>query len=207
MHRIAFLWNTYFTFRDSVLSIKRKKVSFSEAIVMHLVCPYLDYGRNVTADNYLASLIVWTTSRVENNTGRNVAKQPRKNLHSCQVRAFVIPQKVILYTLSRKLNNLDLLGQKQLSNDLAVISTWIPTEYHKKADIVSFYNSTKSGADAAKVSYSWKENCRRWPYAFLDLHERGCLCLDLPNEKHRYLTNSHYTFHQELDYVMTISSR
>lgn len=152
--------------------------TLSENVVLRLLEPYTNKGRNVTTDNFFTSLklaeklkakntsIVGTMNRKRREIPAK-AKDGGANLHH----TFVMKHDDITLTVyqGKKQKNVILLSS--LHPDVEV-----GTDRKKLPETVAFYNNTKCGVDTLDQMarmYSTKAGSRRWPvqvfYNVLDL--------------------------------------
>ncbi|GBM28779.1 hypothetical protein AVEN_177992-1 [Araneus ventricosus] len=153
--------------------------SLPENIVMRLLSPYLNTGRNVTADNYFSSLSLAKRLKTKNTSFVGTVRRHRKEIPN-EVRK----SKTQLYeTVLLKSQETTLtVYQAKRNKNVLLLSTLHPnvnvdSQTKKKLpETVEFYNKTKCGVDIVDqmtCKYSVRAASRRWPvhvfYNVLDL--------------------------------------
>ena len=151
---------------------QRQYDSLSEAIVMHLMKPFLNEGRNLTADNWFSSLSLVQNLLTKNTTYVGTI---RKNKREIPPAARLVQNRrrgdthfyhfddIVLISFWDK-GSTPVLLIDSFSRDMT-----IPNENNKPSAVL-FYNQTKSGVDNLDKmvrTFSTKRKCRRWPFAIL----------------------------------------
>ena len=156
-----------------------ENISLSEYVVLRLIEPFENKGRNITTDNFFTTLNLSRMLKTKNTSLTGTMKRNCK-----KVPEFVKKVKMPLNdTLLLKHQDITLtVYQGKNSKNVLLLSSLHPTvdidnNHPKKLpETISFYNSTKFGADIADQmarKYSVKAGSRRWPvhvlYNILDL--------------------------------------
>lgn len=152
-----------------------------EYVVLRLMGPFLNQGRNVTTDNFFTSLelakkleqkktsLVGTMNKIRREIP-NCLKKNSSDLHSTTIlKKTDKPECTLTVYQGKKNKNVIILST--LHPEVAVSK-----EGKKKPETVTFYNATKYGVDIVDQmirKYSTKVACRRWPmhvfYNILDM--------------------------------------
>jgi hypothetical protein len=153
--------------------------SLSENVVMRLVSPYLNTGRNVTTDNYFSSISLAKRLKKKNTSFVGTVRRHRKEIPN-----EVKKSKSRLYetVLLRNEETTLTVYQGKKNKNVLLLSTLhqnvnVDSQSKKKLpETVEFYNKTKCGVDIVDQmsrKYSVRVASRRWPvhalYNVLDL--------------------------------------
>lgn len=159
-------------------SQSQSNISLSEHVVLRLISPYENKGRNVTTDNFFTTLKLAQTLKAKNTSLVGTVKRSRR-----EIPLSVKMSKSTLHSttvLTHKDISLTVYQGKKEKNVL-LLSTLHPTveitdNPKKLPDTIAFYNATKYGVDVIDQmarKYSVKSASRRWPvqvfYNILDL--------------------------------------
>ncbi|MEL7308684.1 MAG: hypothetical protein AAGK05_12980, partial [Pseudomonadota bacterium] len=186
---------------------KSNSTTIPEALVMKLVKPYLNLGRNVTADNYFSSFHLCKKLLESNTTYVGTVRRNKRELppaanttdnRSKGDSVHFYCENVTLCSFWDKKNYPVLLLSSMHGQQANQTAT--------KPDIVRFYNETKAGVDTLDKlnrGYSTKRKCRRWPYSiFFALLDNACYAaLVLWNDRQN-ASESHYEFKKHLAYEL-----
>jgi len=152
--------------------------SLPESVVMQLMSPYLNKGRNVTTDNFFTSVSLARTLKVKDTSIVGTISRTRR-----EILAVLAMERAPLHetTLLRNGDGATLtVYQRKVNKNVLLLST-----LHSAIDIgtnrkisprLQFYNKTKCGVDILDqmaCRYSTRAAARRWPvhvfYNILDL--------------------------------------
>lgn len=152
--------------------------SVSENVVLRLVEPYLDTGRNITTDNFFTSLNLAEILKARNTSLVGTVNRARREIpHEVKTSRIEVNETYILEHNGCTLT----VYQGKVNKNVLILSTMhssvdIGEDKKKLPETVSFYNSSKYGVDVADQMsrhYSTKAASRRWPlqvfYNILDL--------------------------------------
>lgn len=143
--------------------------SLGESVVMRLVEPFANAGRNVTTDNFFTSLslannllakrttIVGTLNRARREVPPSV-----KSLHMTLFETKILKCNTCTLTIYQGKRNKNVLLLSTLHENVDIDAN----HPKKKPETVIFYNATKYGVDVADQmakKYSVKAASRRWP--------------------------------------------
>lgn len=140
----------------------------SENIVLRLVHPYLDTGRNITMDNFFTSVSLAEKLLARNTTVVGTVNRARRDIPT-EVKNARLP---LQDSFILKHNDCTLtVYQGKVNKNVLVLSTMHPTvaigkDKKRLPETISYYNSTKFGVDIADQMarrYSTKAASRRWP--------------------------------------------
>jgi hypothetical protein len=174
--------------------------SVPQAITMSLAEPFLDKGRNITADNFFTSLEL-AKKLLERKT--TLVGTIRSNRREIPPKAKDIKGRKKGDTQHFTCEKMTLCSfwDKKSRPVLLLSSMHRAQPYLKegKSDIVQCYNETKSGVDNFDKlirTYRSQRKCRRWPYAlFFMMADAACIAaMRFP----AFTTESHYNFKKEL---------
>jgi hypothetical protein len=153
-------------------NILERSNSIPEAVVMQLCGPFLNKGRNITADNWFTSFSLVQHLLQQDTTYIGTARRNNRDLPP----------------VARETRNRERGDTKYYySDNILLCSYWDKgskpvllldsfarigrqPQPGSKSDTVSFYNKTKSGVDNLDHmirNYSCKRKCRRWPYSLM----------------------------------------
>lgn len=152
--------------------------SLPESIVMRLVSPYLNAGRNVTTDNYFSSFSLAKQLKRKNTSFVGTVRRHRKEIpNEVKISKTCLYETVLLKNGETTLT----VYQGKKNKNVLLLSTLYPDvnveQTNKKLpETVQFYNKTKCGVDIVDQmmrKYSVRAASRRWPvhvfYNVLDL--------------------------------------
>ena len=181
------------------------------ALVINLVSPYLDSGRNLTCDNWFTSktlaeilthrrtTLVGTLksrARCVPNVARSVSNRSRGDTLHFYSENFTLCS---FWDKGKKTTTL-------LSTMHGCQPNLNPDE--GKGEIVKFYNSTKSGVDTLDKlvrGYSSKRKYRRWPcHVFFCLVDCAVYVSYVMATNTTAFQESHYDWRKELAYELTL---
>ena len=146
-------------------------VTGASSIVNHLVRPYCNSGRNVTADRFYSSVELCdelltkglTYVGTINSTRRHLPEEAKKTegrqIHSTD---FYWSENTMLVSYNKKKNKNVLVVSTQHKKPL------VATDMGKKPEVMLFYNETKGGVDTIDQmigTYTCRMATRRWPVA------------------------------------------
>lgn len=184
----------------------------AQSVTMHLMQPYLDTGRHLTADNWFTSLdLVSALSRHktsyigtvrQNNRGIPAIARSTNGRVKKDSRIYINEDGVNLISFWDKANKTVLLFDSFHRNvDQPPLNT--------KPTTVIEYNRTKSGVDTADKrirGFTCKRKCRRWPVTvFSNMIDIACNNASIifsekrPNIRKQ---ESHYLFNKNAGYQM-----
>ncbi|KAK7881439.1 hypothetical protein WMY93_029848 [Mugilogobius chulae] len=148
-----------------------------ESVVLKLVEPFMDKGRNVTVDNFFTSLSLANSLLRRNTSLVGTMNAARRELPpSAHQRAELFSSKVLKHgrtTLT--------IYQGKAKKNVCILSSLhqtvaVESDRKKKPETVCFYNKSKCGVDTLDQmarKYTVKGATRRWPlavfYNILDL--------------------------------------
>jgi hypothetical protein len=153
--------------------------SFPESVVMRLMSPYLNKGRNVTTDNFFTSASLARTFKAKDTSIVGTISPTQR-----EIPAVLAMERASIHetTLLRNCDGATLtVYQGKVNKNVLLLSTLhstidIETNCKKLRETVQFYNKTKCGVDILDQKsrrYSTKATARRWPdrvfYNILDL--------------------------------------
>uniref|UniRef100_A0AAV2MH86 PiggyBac transposable element-derived protein domain-containing protein n=1 Tax=Knipowitschia caucasica TaxID=637954 RepID=A0AAV2MH86_KNICA len=148
-----------------------------ERVVLNLMEPFMDKGRNVTTDNFFTSLSLAKCLLARNTSLVGTMNAARRELPpSAKQRAELHSTKVLKHERATLT-----LYQAKRKKSVSILSTLhqtvlTGTEGKRKPETITFYNTTKVGVDSLDQMarlYSTKGATRRWPVAVF------CNILDL----------------------------
>lgn len=141
-------------------------------LVMRLMEPILDSGRNLTIDNFFTSVplakdllnrkitLVGTLRKNKREIPPEMLSNKRKEYDS--LFGFTKELTIVSYVPKKRKTVLDL---SSFHHDSTIDTD---TDYKKKPEIITFYNSTKGGVDTVDEMcgrYDTGSSCKRWPLA------------------------------------------
>jgi hypothetical protein len=151
--------------KDELLSANK---SLPENVVMRLMSPYLNKGRNVTTDNFFTTASLARTIQAKDTSIVGTVSRTRR-----EIPAVLAMERATLHetTLLRNGDGATLtVYQGKGSNNVLLLSTLhstidIGTNRKKLPDTVQFYNKTKCAVDILDQMarrYSTRAAARRW---------------------------------------------
>jgi hypothetical protein len=150
-------------------SFQANSSSVAEAIVMQLCSPFLNKGRNITADNWFSSLPLVERLRELGTTYVGTIRANKRDLPpACMAMKdrkrgdtqFFYSDGILLCSFWDK-------GSKPVLLVDSFAKVGGNAQAGVKPETVKFYNETKSGVDSMDHMnrvFSAKRKCRRWPY-------------------------------------------
>lgn len=188
--------------------------SHPEAVIMQLVDPFLDNGRNITADNFFSSdrLVqrLWIRKTTFVGTLRSNSRSAPREALSIVNRSRGDTK--IFYSENMCLVSYWDKGQKPvLLLDSFNRHCSPPNDPECKPDTVLFYNRTKGGVDLLdkKIrAFTCKRKCSRWPVAmFSNFIDTACInaCFILNQAQSDDKKVSHAEFLKNLGYSLVDS--
>jgi hypothetical protein len=151
-------------------TFQSESANVSEAIVMQLCSPFLNKGRNVTADNWFSSVSLVERLREQKTTYVGTIRANRRDIPPlCKetvgrkrgdTRFFYNDNTLLCSFWDKGSKPVLLLDSFAKVGDIPQLGV--------KPETVKFYNETKSGVDNLDHMirlFSSKRKCRRWPYS------------------------------------------
>ena len=157
------------------------ELRLSENVVMKLIEPHINKGRNITTDNYFTSIKLAEMLKSKNTTLVGTKKKNRrevpislKNMHSTLYSSTIVEHDNITLTIYQAKRNKSVFL-------LSSLHSTVKTEDSQKKlpDSIAFYNATKYGVDIRDQmcrKYSVKSASRRWPvHIFFNILDHAAL--------------------------------
>lgn len=139
-------------------------------VVMRLSQPIFQSGRNITADNWFTSLALITELEKKKLSYVGTIRKNKREIPHAFVSAAGRNQYDSIFGFRRNETLVSYVPKKGktvvLCSSMHIASNEVADDEEKKPEIISFYNSTKSGVDVVDklcASYSVARSTRRWP--------------------------------------------
>lgn len=147
-----------------------KQSNSAADVVMRLAQPIFQSGRNITADNWFTSLGLITELEKKKLSYVGTIRKNKREIPRTFVLATGRNQYDSIFGFRRNETLVSYVPKKGktvvLLSSMHISSNEVADDEQKKPEIISFYNSTKSGVDVVDklcASYNVARSTRRWP--------------------------------------------